>query len=386
MTLRTLLMFLALLPAAGVLAIEAEKPAEPPDLKYDWGIAYYLSYDNNLGPAMPIIVKAIRSGVSANAIAAVQVDMPGPGGMQRVALIGGEDSKVIKLASDDSADENQAIAYFEWFVKTYPCKHYGFFFLDHGGDLDQMCADVNPDTKDKFFMSGRVLGEKLRAFKATLKSGNIDLLFFQQCGRGSLENLYSFRGIADCVLISPVNVGAPNTYYTPLHQWLGLHPDATGKDVAAKIAAEDKDYSVYTCINSAKIDDIPSKLDLALKPILEKPAPKLPARTPAVYAHSGTNESTVDLKAYLEALSAANGAATEAAAFQKWIDEELIVKRYIQKDHAELDKTHCGLAFFVPNNVDEAAKYSAMDLYKKSTLGALWKKLFPAKTAAALQK
>ena len=383
MTLRTLLMILALLPSARVLAAEPEKPAEP---KYDWGVAYYLSYDNNLAPAMPIILKAIRSGVTANAIAAVQVDMPGPGGMQRAALIGGEESKVIKLASDDSSDEGQAVAYLDWFVKTYPCKHYAFVFLDHGGDLDEMCADLNPDTEGKIFMSGRVLGEKLRIFKATIKTGHVDLLFFQQCGRGSLENLYSFRGIADYVLISPVNVGAPNSYYTPLHQWLSTHKDATGKDVAAKIAAEDTDYSVYTCIDSAKLDDLPTKLDLALKPILAGNSLKLPTRTPAVYSHSDTNESTLDVKAYLEQLAKENDGAKEVAAFQKWIDEELIVKRYIQKDHAELEKTHCGLSLFVPANASEAVKYKALELYKKSTLSELWKRAFPARTAEAIQK
>src|SRR5207248_2206864 len=122
-----------------------------------------------------------------------------------------------KIKSDDSADEDQAIAYLDWFVKKYPCKHYAFIFLDHGGRLDEMCLDLEPDTEGKFWMSGRTLGAKLREFKKSMP-GQLDLLFFQQCGRGSLENLYSFRGVANYVMASPVPVDTPNSYYTALHR------------------------------------------------------------------------------------------------------------------------------------------------------------------------
>src|SRR5437870_5557780 len=105
-------------------------------------------------------------------------------------------------------------------------------FLDHGGKLDQMCYDRNPDTAGKHWMSGRVLGEKLRAFKAKIP-GRWDLLFFQQCGRGSLENLYSFRGTAEYLMSSPIIITSPHTYYTAFEKWLGQTPDATGDKVAA---------------------------------------------------------------------------------------------------------------------------------------------------------
>jgi hypothetical protein len=361
--------------AALVPAVAAADKVEP---KYDWGVAYYLSYDNNLGPAMPVVLKAIRAGItSENVVAGVQVDLPGPGGMQRAAITA-TGSKIDKIKSDDSADEDQAIAYLDWFVTNYPCRHYAFIFLDHGGDLDEMCLDLEPDTEGKFYMSGRVFGEKLRKFKPAMPVGHLDLVFFQQCGRGSLENLYSFRGIADYVMLSPLPVGTPNTYYTPLGQWLAKSPDASGKAVAEKIATEDRDFTVYTCVKSKLIDELPEKLNAALKPLLEKTNLKIPTRTNVAYTNADTHESTLDAEAYLKQLAKVNASAESMAEFQKWVDEELIVKRWFQKDHADLEKSLCGLALFVPVKPEEAMKYKALDLYKKSAIGELWAKLFPA--------
>ena len=363
--------------SAGVAAGE-----NTPVARFDWGVAYYLSYDNNLGPAMPVVVKAIRDGIkSDNVVAGVQVDLPGPGGMQRGAITS-TGSKLEKVTSDDSANEDQAIAFLDWFVQKYPCKHYVFAFLDHGGDLDEMCLDLEPETAGKFYMSGRVLGEKLRKFKATLPVGHLELLFFQQCGRGSLENLYSFRGIADYVLLSPLPVGTPNTYYTPLSLWLGKNPDSTGKAVADTIATEDRDFTVYTCVKSASIDDLPEKLNTALKPFLAAPDLKIPERTPAAYTNPDTRESTRDARRWLSDLATINASREGRASidtFQKWVDEELIVKRWFKKDHADLEQSFCGLTLFVPANHAEAVKYKALGLYAASAIGELWLKLFDDK-------
>jgi hypothetical protein len=44
---------------------------------YDWGVAYYMPYDNNLSPYGRPIIKMIRDGVtSERTIAAVQADFP----------------------------------------------------------------------------------------------------------------------------------------------------------------------------------------------------------------------------------------------------------------------------------------------------------------------
>jgi hypothetical protein len=92
-----------------------------------------------------------------------------------------------------------------------------------------MCFDERPGPSGKNWMSGRILGQKLRDFKKEIQ-GRWELLFLQQCGRASLENLFCFRGTASFVMSSPiVEVGAPNTYYRSLHQWLAGAARATGE-------------------------------------------------------------------------------------------------------------------------------------------------------------
>jgi len=355
-------------------------PAEPAPLNpekagaavYDWGVAYYLSYDNDLEKAGPVILKQIREGVVAEkTVAAVQADYTDTGGMHRY-VITPKGVTATRVASDDSASEEQALQYLEWFVKTYPCRRYVVIFLNHGGRLDELCLDEEPDTEGKFWMSGKVLGEKLRQFK-TKMPGRWELLFFQQCGRGSLENLYSFRGTADFVMSSPVNVGSPNSYYGTVHKWLGVTPEATGDEVAAKIAEADRDFTVYSCVRAAKLEELPKRLNQMLAPFVSRPdLTRFPVAA-GIYKESG--EELRDAKTFFERLADSNQAgATEVAAFIKWTDEELCTHVWRQKKAPAAARSLCGLSLFVPDSAAEARRYSGLDFYRDSSLPALWEK------------
>lgn len=190
----------------------------PTHPRYDWGIAYYMSYDNNLDGFGAGIIAQIEEGIqSHNVVAAVQADFKQNNGMQRVTITSKGKYRDV-MESEDSADVNQVIAYLRWFIKRYPCRKYMVVFLDHGGKVDEMCNDGNPQTKGQYWISGHALGQGLRAFR-NRDNVPVELLFLQQCGRGSIENLYSFRGTAEYVMSSPVNVGAPNTYYSKFTLW-----------------------------------------------------------------------------------------------------------------------------------------------------------------------
>jgi hypothetical protein len=346
----------------------------------DWGVAYFCPYDNDLERAGPIILHRIRSGLaSPRQAVALQADYTDAGGMRRFAITA-QGITETRVASDDSADEDQAVAFLEWFVKTCPCRHYAFVFLNHGGTLDQLSRDDHPPAPKAApaWMSGRVLGEKLRRFKEQLR-GRWELLFFQQCGRGSLENLYSFRGTADFVLCSPMNVGAPNTYYTALHKWLDAHPEGTGGQLAELIAAEDADYRMYSCVRGARLEELPKRLGQVLAPFTKPVALSAPVPPPAVYTEA--DESTRDALAYFERLSTVNKTgAGEVAEFRKWVQEEFLSGVWYEKKAAEQTKRLCaGVSLFVPDDPDEARRYKDLDLYKKSALPELWTKLHPAR-------
>ncbi len=344
-----------------------------PQPRYDWGIVYYMSYDNNLDTFGAHIITQIEEGIkSCNVVAAVQADFTEDKGMQRYAITS-EGTRKIALESEDSADAGQVLAYLQWFVANFPCRKYIFTFLNHGGKVDEMCYDRNPQTEGKHWISGHVLGRKLRKF--IIQSDlNVELLFLQQCGRGSIENLYSFRGTANYVMSSPINVGAPNTYYSSLQRWLSNHTDATGEAIARKIAEEDRDFMIYTCARGEKFDELTIQLNRAIQPFLEKKNLRTPKLPRVIY--SGGNESVVDLCAYLKVLSESNeNAGAIGAAFCKWLDSDFFINIHFKSSYRRLRESYCGLSIFVPSHSEDIERYGYLDLYKDSKLALLWKKL-----------
>src|SRR5262245_11088372 len=179
---------------------------------YDWGVAYYMSYDNNLEQHGPTILGRIANGItSERTLAAVQADFRDAAGMRRYT-IRSSGVEMTRVESEDLASEDRLIDYLTWFASSFRCRRYAVVILNHGGKLDDLCLDESSGDGSRRWMSGRRLGQRLRGFRGM--PGGCELLFLQQCGRATLENLYSFRGTARFVLASPVNVGAPNTYYT----------------------------------------------------------------------------------------------------------------------------------------------------------------------------
>jgi hypothetical protein len=332
---------------------------------FDWGVAYYMSYDNDLEACGRTIIDRIRDGVKTEGtVAAVQADFRDPGGMHRYTITnrGVEETRV---SSDDSASEDRFLEYIEWFARTFRCRHYVVIVLDHGGGVDQMCFDGAPETRGRSWMSGRALGEKLR--KSSPFHGRWPLLFLQQCGRGTLENLYSFRGTADYVMASPRNVGAPNTYYTAVHEWLGQTPNASGAEIATRIATEDEHYRSYTCVVAARLGELPGRLQAAIRPFLDKRRLARPSSVPVIYPRAGT----VDAEAYLTELAAINRVGNdEVASLVDWFSHQLLFKVWTRHSGRLRVGRHSGLGLVPPGVAREGAE---PELLRESRLGDLWR-------------
>jgi hypothetical protein len=379
----------ALAGALLLAAVAAAGPARAGEagFRYDWGVAYWMPYDNDLERGKEPILKAIAKGVTnARTAVAVQADLSDVLGMHRITVTA-EGTKESLVNSDDSADPDQLATYLKWFAEQFRCRRYAVVIMNHGGGLDEMCLDDLPETRGKNWMSGAALGGKLRELKPKLP-GSWELLFLQQCGRASLENLYSFRGTADYVLASPLRIGAPNTYYTEFHQFLEKNPEAGGDRLAELIAKQDQHYFVYACARGAKLAELPAKLDAALKPLLAKAELAAPARPAAIYEGKVGKGPQIDAAAGLRALAAANpsaggsgpggaAGAAEAEAFLKWVQKDLLTSSW-KSAHADADmKKLCGLSLYWPADAKEAAACSDLDIYKDSKLAELWKKLLP---------
>ncbi len=174
-----------------------------------WVFVYYMSYDNNLGEYGSAILDDLEKGVkSSENIVTVLADFPDTDGLRRYVLSSGARSEEV-LRTENSASEKVLEQYLHWAASHYPAKSYAIVFLNHGGNLDEMCLDEQPGKpKAKKWLSARQVGPILKRFRESLE-GDVALLFLQQCGRGSIDNLYNFRVAAQFILSSQTVVGAP---------------------------------------------------------------------------------------------------------------------------------------------------------------------------------
>jgi len=185
---------------------------------FEWVFVYYMSYDNDLSSYGEVILSDLRKGLSNSKVAVVvQADFIDSKGMKRIGLYHADGKTYRKetiLRSEDSADEAELRKYLKWVRKKWIAKNYCIVFLNHGGKLNQMCKDTKPfrnRNKNRQFSSGKWLDASEAAKIVADFNQQVDcrvrLLFLQQCGRATIQNLYNFADAAEYIMASPVVVG-----------------------------------------------------------------------------------------------------------------------------------------------------------------------------------
>jgi hypothetical protein len=346
---------------------------------YEWVFVYYMSYDNDLSPFGEVILKDLRNGISSPKVAVVvQADFIDSSGMKRIGLYyadGKTHRKESLLRSEDSADEAELRKYLEWVRKKWVAKNYCLVFLDHGGKLNQMCKDNKPfknQVKNRQFASGKWLDASEAAKIVTNFNRKVDrkvrLLFLQQCGRATIQNLYNFTDAAEYILASPLVVGAPNTYYTKTIASVVQDPNITGQILAETIMREDEHYTLYTLIMNEELKRLPEKLTPVLEAfgrasVLNRPESCLP-----LFEHEV--EKFYDLKSYFSALSLANNnlAGKELDSFFDWCEGSLIVSKAVRVSETTAGPAYSGLSIYVPSSLDTGRSYSFLPLYQQTEL------------------
>jgi hypothetical protein len=315
----------------------------------------------------------------------VLADGADPGGLRRHVIADGE-RKLEILPTEDSASVATVRELLSFMVENYPAERYGIVFLDHGGGLDEMCLDRRPDAKRKnAWLSARKTGEALRKFRKEVRKkgeSDVELLFLQQCGRGSIENLYNFRGAARAVVASQGKMGAPNDYYRATFFRLGRKPETKAFDVADGILWDEEQFITLVCVDGEKLAELPKRLDPVVAELLAAESPKAPDDAALCFrGNYRKDETTYDLLHWLERAYAASKVPEEkakaGAAFRAWVEKELIVhfRRHPLKRRQVADWT--GLGLFVPEAVATRERYAGYPLYEASRLPDLLKKLYP---------
>jgi hypothetical protein len=346
---------------------------------YDWVFVYYMSYDNDLSSFGEGILRDLRNGLLSSKVAVVvQADFISSKGMKRIGLYhanGRSYRKETVVRSEDSADETELRKYLEWVRKKWLAKNYCIVFLNHGGKLNQMCKDIKPyrnQNKNRKFSSGKWL-EASEAAKIIVGFNRkvdrkVRLLFLQQCGRATIQNLYNFADAAEYIMASPLVVGAPNTYYTKTIASVAQDPNITGEVLAETIMREDEHYTLYTLISDQELKRLPEKLAPVLRAFGRVSALYQPKSCPHLFEHE--NEKFYDLKSYFYALSSANNniAGKELDGFFDWCDNSLIVSKVVRDPNSTIETSYSGLSIYVPSSPNADTSYSFLPLNQQTEL------------------
>ena len=369
----TKLWLLLLLPLLGIVPLLSKANV------YEWVFVYYMSYDNDLSSYGEVILRDLRNGLSNSKIAVVvQADFIDSKGMKRIGLYhanGKTHRKETILRSEDSADEAELRKYLKWVRKKWIAKNYCIIFLNHGGRLNHMCKDNKPfrnRKKNRQFGSGKWLrgsdvGEIVAGFNQETDC-KVRLVFLQQCGRASIQDLYNFADAAEYVMASPLVVGAPNTYYTKTIASVAQDPNITGEVLAETIMQEDEHYTLYTLISNKELKKLPEKLAPVLKSFGRASVLNQPKSSSPLFEHE--NEKFYDLKSYFYALNSTNEniADKELDSFFDWCENSLIVSKAVREPNSTVESSYSGLSIYVPSSPNADTSYSVLPLHQQTDL------------------
>lgn len=213
-----------------------------------------MPYDNNLSYLGEDVISMINNGIDSKKVnAVVQADFNDTLGMRRTVITkNGKSHSQVK--SENSASIDVYNDYLTWVNERFHFEKCAIIFLDHGGGLNEVGLDEQPE---KGFLKVTDIRKSLKKFNKT-HGKKVDLIFYQVCNKSSLAPLYELSDYADYTLASQLQIGAPNRYYTSLFNAIGNSENLNGADVAKIISENDgiDMYSLYTCIDNSKFDEL----------------------------------------------------------------------------------------------------------------------------------
>lgn len=357
---------------------------------YDWGLIYVMSYDNNLDHCAEPIIKGLQNGIVNERVAvSVLKDRLDKDGLQQL-VYSKRGNRKVTLKSDDITDNNILGDFLNWSVKEMPARRYALIFLNHGGGLEYMCADnYIEDGIGSGHLKASQVGPLVRQWSSLLNGGNseLSLLFLQQCGRASIENLYNFRGSAKYIMASQINVGAPNTYYTPTLKALCNSPAMNGRELGIKIMDTDKHYTTYVLVDGLEVDNFRA----VIRPVsrlfstMQSPTEELDSLKPCFTCR---DEKNYDLAQYMTMIFRQNSQkdATQLSAFLNWYHNRLIVEHRYSKYGEKQKLNWTGISTYGIHKPSHFNRYQYLPIFSNTSWGTLRKSLSPELKSGPIQK
>jgi Clostripain family len=345
-----------------------------------WVILYWMPYDNNLSRfGEPIIEMLVNGTKKSEAVVIVQSDYAGDRKMRRRHIAGGI-IKEIAIAEEDSSDISVFSAYLDWAHQTFDAEHWAVIVVGHGGQLNE----ISPDDH-----SSNLLGErtwmKVDRFATAVSKFNkstgekVDLLFFQNCNKATLEVVYETRNCARYTLASQLELGAPNYYYPGFFQH--LHQSSFGGRAAAIAIMKSESVRMYhslTLIDNRLLKNIPAKLARVIQPLLHRQSHSTDLSSLLTIHYF--DEQYCDLLMLFGYLSKnINPAHQEFSKFSEFLQSSVITAhqtggKLLENNYINTEKL-CGLSLYLPEDIQSISRHQSLALYQETDLFKLYRKI-----------
>ncbi|WP_204106516.1 MULTISPECIES: clostripain-related cysteine peptidase [Spirulina sp. CCY15215] len=333
---------------------------------YDWVFLYWMPYDNNLSRFGQPIIDMISRGVQTNnLLVGVESDFLDSDNLSRRIIKNG-DVKVEDINATDSSDADIFAEYLDWAYSQFSAKKWGIVIVGHGGKLDEISPDDNPDSN-----SNQTQWMNIKDVKKVIEDFNrkihdrIELFFFQNCNKGTLEVHHTLCDVAKYTLSSPVILGAPNYYYESLFQLIGQNPDVDGEYVARKIAEFERSdmYSTYIVTRNENLLKVIESMNRLIDSILESENNLRLQTLNSNNIYFGSRY--VDIIDFFNELT--NIAEADQAKYLEFVD--LLNSSVLKMQNPnEIALNSMGLSLFVPSNINNLNSYLDLPIYTKSKL------------------
>ncbi|MDZ7957283.1 MAG: clostripain-related cysteine peptidase [Aulosira sp. DedQUE10] len=254
--------------------------------------------------------------------------------------------------------------------------------VGHGGKVNEVSPDDHGSSKQtRTWMRVDQFANAVSRFNQAT-SGRVELLFFQNCNKATLEVVYEVRNCARYTLASQLTLGAPNYYYKGFLKRLNK-PSLAGREAAIAIMESERAdmYHTLTLVDNQALQHILPKLSRLIQLILTNHSQAIDLSKLSTIRYFG--EQCCDVLTLFEYLSKkinqASNAFTEVANFLK---SSVITnyktggKLYGNRDLKNNDAEKlCGLSLYLPENRQAISQYSSLALYREVDLVSLYKEI-----------
>ena len=324
----------------------------------NWLFIYYMPYDNNLSGYGDTIINMLKSGlVNENIMVTIQADFEDTLGIKRYIL---SKNAIIEssIANEKSASTKTFTEYLTWVNNNFEAKNYCLVFLNHGGGLDELCLDTQPDYN---FLKIDSINNVILDFNKQIGK-KIELLFLQVCAKGSIEAIYEVKDCSNYTMFSQVVMGAPNYYYEKTLKYLAQNPNLKGNKIAEQIVANERDdmYNSYVCVDNIKFDSLKIHFNAFLQSFNK--ITKIELNKKGLIQYGYYHENYWDIKSFLNNLVLNKNSEKRKNILLNYILNELIVFNHPNPKRPFMNK-YSGLSMFAFTNNNYLTSYKHLHFF-----------------------